>query len=163
MVAELDFNKDDKLIANPPYSPLKERVSAVINDHADRTGKKVMYACNVSGEVDEMLRAYRVTTEQMAILEAALVESLTASSLTIIREGMDEAVRMGYPKQAVRDFLFCHFRIELAIIFDQAGFPFSDGALSAISQAKNRIFRSDWKQVMALENVKKSVSEVADA
>ena len=28
---------------------------AVINDHAARTGKKVMYAFNLTGEIDEML------------------------------------------------------------------------------------------------------------
>jgi ribulose-bisphosphate carboxylase large chain len=30
----------------------------VINAHADKTGKKVMYAFNLSGEVDEMLQRY---------------------------------------------------------------------------------------------------------
>jgi ribulose-bisphosphate carboxylase large chain len=30
----------------------------VINDHADKTGKKVMYAFNISGEIDEMLQRY---------------------------------------------------------------------------------------------------------
>lgn len=57
--AGLDFIKDDELIASPPYSPLAARVAAVmrvINDHADRTGKRVMYAFNISGDVDEMLR-----------------------------------------------------------------------------------------------------------
>lgn len=108
-----------------------------------------------------VMRAHRVTTEQMAILEPALVETLAATCLYIIREGMDEAISMGVPEEAARDFLLGHLRIELAIIFDKAGFPFSDGALLAISKAKERIFRSDWKQVMALENVKKSVREIS--
>jgi ribulose-bisphosphate carboxylase large chain len=64
--AGIDFVKDDELMANPPHSPFEKRVAAVmrvINDHADRTGKKVMYAFNVSGEIDEMLRHYeRVQT-----------------------------------------------------------------------------------------------------
>ena len=34
-------------------------VMRVINDHAERTGKKVMYAANLTGEIDEMLRAPR--------------------------------------------------------------------------------------------------------
>jgi ribulose-bisphosphate carboxylase large chain len=33
-------------------------VTKVINEHADKTGKKVMYAFNISGEVDEMLQRY---------------------------------------------------------------------------------------------------------
>jgi ribulose-bisphosphate carboxylase large chain len=57
--ADIDFIKDDELMANPPHSPLKERVTAVmrvLNAHADRTGKKVMYAFNISDEIDTMKR-----------------------------------------------------------------------------------------------------------
>src|SRR6185369_9461301 len=57
--AGLDFVKDDELMANPPHSPLEERVRAVmrvIHNHAERTGKKVMYAFNITDEVDEMRR-----------------------------------------------------------------------------------------------------------
>jgi ribulose-bisphosphate carboxylase large chain len=57
--AGLDFIKDDELMANPPHSPLALRVKAVmgaVNRHADRTGKKVMFAFNITDEVDEMLR-----------------------------------------------------------------------------------------------------------
>ncbi|WP_438482602.1 ribulose-bisphosphate carboxylase large subunit family protein [Oleiharenicola lentus] len=59
--AGIDFLKDDELMANPPHSPFDDRVDAimaVINAHADRTGKKAMYAFNVSDELDEMSRHY---------------------------------------------------------------------------------------------------------
>lgn len=59
--AGIDFIKDDELMANPPHSPFDERVDAimrVINAHADRTGKKVMYAFNISDELDVMQRHY---------------------------------------------------------------------------------------------------------
>ncbi len=55
--AGVDFIKDDELISNPLYSPLEERVKAVmavINAHAERTGKKVMYAFNISDDPDKM-------------------------------------------------------------------------------------------------------------
>jgi ribulose-bisphosphate carboxylase large chain len=57
--AGVDFIKDDELMANPPHSPLGQRVAAVmrvINEFADRTGRKVMYAFNISDELDAMLR-----------------------------------------------------------------------------------------------------------
>lgn len=57
--AGLDFIKDDELLADAPHSPLADRVRAVmrvVNDHAERTGKKVMFAFNITGEVDAMLR-----------------------------------------------------------------------------------------------------------
>jgi ribulose-bisphosphate carboxylase large chain len=57
--AEIDFIKDDELMADPPHSPLKDRVAAVmreINRLADKTGKKIMYAFNISDDTDAMLR-----------------------------------------------------------------------------------------------------------
>ena len=59
--AGIDFIKDDELMANSPHSPFNHRVDAVmrvINAHAERTGKRVMYAFNLSDELDEMQRHY---------------------------------------------------------------------------------------------------------
>ncbi|MBZ9696783.1 MULTISPECIES: ribulose-bisphosphate carboxylase large subunit family protein [unclassified Mesorhizobium] len=57
--AGLDFIKDDELMGDPPHSPFEQRfeaVMAVIDRHADRTGRKVMYAANISGDIDAMRR-----------------------------------------------------------------------------------------------------------
>ncbi len=59
--AGIDFIKDDELMANPPHSPFDERVDAVmqvLDEHAQRSGKRVMYAFNVSDELDAMQRHY---------------------------------------------------------------------------------------------------------
>jgi ribulose-bisphosphate carboxylase large chain len=59
--AGIDFVKDDELMADPPHSPFDQRVDAVmavINEHAQRTGKRVMYAFNISDEMDAMQRHY---------------------------------------------------------------------------------------------------------
>jgi ribulose-bisphosphate carboxylase large chain len=56
--AGIDFIKDDELQSDGPHCPFKERAGAVlrvINDHADQTGKRVMYAANITGDIDEML------------------------------------------------------------------------------------------------------------
>ncbi|GAB4523438.1 MAG: ribulose-bisphosphate carboxylase large subunit family protein [Anaerolineae bacterium] len=61
--AGLDFIKDDELQTNSPHSPLAERVAAVmrvINAHAERTGKKVMVAFNVTGDLEDMKRGHDV-------------------------------------------------------------------------------------------------------
>ena len=63
--AGVDFVKDDELIADPPYSPLEDRVEAVmsaIDRVAQSTGKKVMYAFNITDEVDRMLRHQETVT-----------------------------------------------------------------------------------------------------
>ncbi|MBY4730984.1 ribulose-bisphosphate carboxylase large subunit family protein [Cupriavidus pauculus] len=57
--ADIDFIKDDELIANPPYEPFEKRVAAVmpvLQKHADRLGRMPMYAFNLSGSIDDMLR-----------------------------------------------------------------------------------------------------------
>ncbi|RNL94532.1 ribulose 1,5-bisphosphate carboxylase [Sinomicrobium pectinilyticum] len=59
--AGIDFIKDDELMTSPSNSPFKARVDAVmrvIDEYADKTGKKVMYAFNISDGIDEMLRNY---------------------------------------------------------------------------------------------------------
>lgn len=59
--AGIDFIKDDELLSSSSNSPFDNRVTAVmevINRIADKTGKKIMYAFNISGEMDEMLERY---------------------------------------------------------------------------------------------------------
>jgi ribulose-bisphosphate carboxylase large chain len=57
----IDFIKDDELQADGPHCPFEKRLSAVtavLRDHAERTGKMVMYAANITGEIDEMLQRH---------------------------------------------------------------------------------------------------------
>ncbi len=57
--AGVDFIKDDEVSADPDHAPLAERVPAVmavVREHAQRTGKHVMVAFNITDEVDAMRR-----------------------------------------------------------------------------------------------------------
>jgi len=57
--AGLDFMKDDELNANPPFAPLEAKVKAVteaVERAADATGRKLMYAFNITGEIGELKR-----------------------------------------------------------------------------------------------------------
>ena len=109
-----------------------------------------------------VMRAHRVSVEQMAILEPALSETVGATLALALREATDEAVRRGVPEQAARDFMLGHLNIELAIAFGV--FPqgkFSDGALHAIAQARPQIFREGWlERVFAPEAVMRSVKDI---
>ena len=61
--AGLDFIKDDELLADPPNSPFEKRVKCcmdAINRQADATGKKAMFAFNISGDIDDMKRRHDV-------------------------------------------------------------------------------------------------------
>lgn len=111
-----------------------------------------------------VMNNFRITVEQMAILEPALVETFTATCITAIKEAYDEAVKMGVPPEAAWEFLAGHARIEFAIIFGFSGFPFSDGAKLAIQKAYDKIFKPDWKeQIMSIDAIKRSVAEITDS
>ena len=59
--ADIDFIKDDELIADPPYAPFDQRLAAVmpvLQRHADRMGRMPMYAINISGSIDQMLQRH---------------------------------------------------------------------------------------------------------
>ena len=56
--AGIDFIKDDELQANSPHSPLKDRVREVmqvVNEVAERTGRKVMFAFNITDDFEAMV------------------------------------------------------------------------------------------------------------
>lgn len=65
--AGLDFIKDDELMGDAPHSPFEARVDAVmavVNRQAEATGKKVMVAFNLSGELDDMRRRHDYVLQQ---------------------------------------------------------------------------------------------------
>ena len=59
--AGIDFVKDDELQSDGPNCRFEDRVNAVvtvIDRHAQRTGKIVMFAFNLTGDLDEMRRRH---------------------------------------------------------------------------------------------------------
>ena len=65
--AGIDFIKDDELQADGPACPFDERVRLcmqVIRKHAERSGRKVMYAFNLTGELDEMRRRHDLVVSE---------------------------------------------------------------------------------------------------
>lgn len=64
--AGIDFVKDDELMASTGNSPFKvrvEKIMNVINDFADKTGKKVMYGFNITGDLDTMKTNYETVVK----------------------------------------------------------------------------------------------------
>jgi ribulose-bisphosphate carboxylase large chain len=57
-LAGIDFIKDDELTGNPPHAQFAARVAAVteeLDQAAQRTGRKPMYAFNITDDIDRML------------------------------------------------------------------------------------------------------------
>ncbi len=105
--------------------------------------------------------SYRITIDQMVILEPALVETFTSTLVVAMKEAFEEVVKMGVPREAARGFLMGHLRVQFAVIFGYADFPFSDANYEAINEAMDNIFQPDWKEkVFKLENIEESVKKI---
>jgi hypothetical protein len=107
-----------------------------------------------------VMNAYRVTVEQMAILEPALSETVVLTCMVIMREAIDEAVKRGVPADAARDFVLGHMNINIGILFGYSDARLSDGARLAVERAKDRLFKPDWRSVFDIENVVQEVKAI---
>ncbi len=132
-------------------------VSALMQGPEEDYAKGEAIACLLFGPV---LRSHRVTVAQMAILEPVLSETVSATCLSIIREAMDEAVQRGVPYDAARDFLMGHINIELAILFNETTWQFSEGCKKAIQIAKGQLFQPDWKRVFEEPELRASIARI---
>lgn len=84
----IDFIKDDELQANGPHNPLRARVDAImpiISAHAERTGKKVMYAFNISGDIDEMRAQHDYVVAAGGTCVMVAVNSVGPAGVTHLR------------------------------------------------------------------------------
>jgi ribulose-bisphosphate carboxylase large chain len=82
----IDFIKDDELQADGPHCPFDERVRAVmrvVRDGQQRTGKKVMVAFNLTGELDEMKRRHDLVLAEGG---TCVMASLNSIGLVGLRE-----------------------------------------------------------------------------
>ncbi len=107
-----------------------------------------------------VLRSYRVTVEQMALLEPGLSETVCATLLDTMREAMDEVVARGVPADCARDFLLGHMTILSAVIFKQIPGQFSDACNKAIVNGKPRLLRDDWLRVFDRDEIAESIRRI---
>jgi D-apionate oxidoisomerase len=125
-------------------------------EHEYEIGEKIaktMYA--------PVKKAFKITMEQMALLEPALVETLSSSCLDLVREGMEEIIARGVPREAAREFLLGHINIQLAVLFKELpNAVFSDAANKALARGRSILFKDDWKQIFEPENVLQQVIDI---
>jgi hypothetical protein len=106
-------------------------------------------------------KSFRVTMEQMALLEPALVETLSSSCLDLVREGMEEIIKRGVPAEAAREFLLGHINIQLAVLFKELpNAVFSDAANKALQRGRSILFKEDWTKIFEPDNVLQHVMDI---
>ncbi|HVY68459.1 MAG TPA: phosphogluconate dehydrogenase C-terminal domain-containing protein [Verrucomicrobiae bacterium] len=103
---------------------------------------------------------HRVTLEQMAMLEPALVETLAQTCMEAVKEGHDRLVAAGLPGNAVRDFVLGHLRIQIAVLFGETNGTFSDAAYKISKRAKPVLFREGWQKIFELADIREQVRDI---
>ena len=105
--------------------------------------------------------SYRISIEQMGILEPALSETFGAAMISCMKEAVDVVVAKGVPQEAAYAFFLGHVNIELALLFGKLpGGQFSDAAKKAIEIGKSQIFKDDWKNIFEDDNVKAQIRAI---
>ncbi|NHI15750.1 RuBisCO large subunit C-terminal-like domain-containing protein [Microbacterium excoecariae] len=87
--AGIDFIKDDELQGNGPHAPLEARVKAimpVLERHADRTGRKPMYAFNITDDIDRLQRNHDLVVAHGGTAVMACVNMIGLAGLAYLRE-----------------------------------------------------------------------------
>ena len=97
MLAEagVDFIKDDELQADGPHCPFEQRVPAVLrvlSEYAERTGKRPMYAANITGEIDQMLRRHDLVVACGGTCVMVSVNSVGLPAMTALRRHAQVAI-----------------------------------------------------------------------
>jgi D-apionate oxidoisomerase len=103
---------------------------------------------------------HRITLEQMAILEPAMVETLAQTCMEVVKEGYDRIVEMGVPEAAARDFVLGHLRIQVAVLFREVNGTFSDAAYKISKRAKPILFKDDWKKIFDMDDIREQVNDI---
>ncbi len=97
MLAEagVDFIKDDELQADGPHCPFDQRVPAVLrvlNEYAQKTGRLPMYAANITGEIDQMLRRHDLVAASGGTCVMTSVNSVGLPAMTALRRHAQVAI-----------------------------------------------------------------------
>lgn len=88
--AGADFIKDDEKLMSPAYSPLQDRVAAimpVIRDHEQRTGKRVIYAFGISSaDPDMMMRNHDMVADAGGHAAVININSIGHGGMSFLRK-----------------------------------------------------------------------------
>jgi hypothetical protein len=106
---------------------------------------------------------HRITLEQMAMLEPAMVETLAQTCMEVVKEGFDKIVSMGVPEAAARDFVLGHLRIQIAVLFKEVNGTFSDAAYKISKRAKPILFREGWQKIFEMSDIKEQVRDITNS
>ena len=118
-----------------------------------------MVSQNMYAPID---KTHRITLEQMAILEPAMVETLAQTCMEVVKEGFDKIIEKGVPEAAARDFVLGHLRIQIAVLFKEVNGTFSDAAYKISKRAKPILFKEGWQKIFEMDDIREQVRDITN-
>jgi D-apionate oxidoisomerase len=134
-------------------------VVALMHGSEDHYQLGAQVAADMYQPIDQI---HRITLEQMAILEPAMVETLAQTCMEVVKEGYDKIVALGVPEAAARDFVLGHLRIQIAVLFKEVNGTFSDAAYKISKRAKPILFREGWQRIFEMDDIKEQVRDITN-
>jgi D-apionate oxidoisomerase len=110
---------------------------------------------------DPVIRAHRVTADQLGILEPGLSEIVCLSCIDVLKKSVDKCEAMGLAREAAFDFLMGHINVELAMNFGFMPNVPSEGAKLILAWSQPKIFRDDWDKYLEIEHVREACRVIA--
>lgn len=102
---------------------------------------------------------HRITVEQMAILEPAAAEVVSAMCATLVKAAIDESVKRGVPEAAAESFVRGHINLALSVALISK-IPFSEACKIAIDYGYRHVLREDWRKVFEPESIEEVLRQM---
>ncbi len=107
-------------------------------------------------------KSYRVSLDQMVLLEPVLSEVVALACVAIVKEALDEVVKRGVPKEIAREFVAGHLNLDLAAV-GEIDDTLSTSAHRMLAAGKAALLRPSWKQVFEPATITGFVDEILRA
>ncbi|MEM1570005.1 MAG: phosphogluconate dehydrogenase C-terminal domain-containing protein [Candidatus Bathyarchaeia archaeon] len=107
-----------------------------------------------------VVNCYRLTVDEMAILEPIASEVIIGAASYLMREAFNEVVKHGVSEEAARAFLLGHIRILLAVLFEESSHKISKAAENAIRYGCDRILKPDWRKVFDTKEMEEIIRKI---
>jgi len=164
------------VVAHPCHPPLfgKQETAEAYNDFFGGIAKQDIVIALLHGNEEDfkaaekicidsfapVVRCHRITVDQMAVLEPITAEVVAGSAAALMKEALEEAVRLGVPEEAARAFMLGHMSIILAIFFGRTEHKISEAAIAAIRYGRGRIFKEDWQEIFKDTEMRKIIHDI---
>jgi ketopantoate reductase len=128
------------------FGGIAAKQDAIAAIESDDPEKKAQLEAVVRAIFAPVVDVHWTTVKQLAQLEPTLVETIACMIGALLKDALDETVKIGVPEPAARAILLGHTQVALANAL-RGDNPFSDACYIAMDYGRSHIIRDDWKQV----------------